>query len=534
MSVAENYKTKQRVDVLGRQNIIDKIIEILGVISSKHSCCTFALNGTWGTGKTFVLDMLMKQLWELHSDKYIVLHYNCWQYDYYDEPLVAIVAAVLDSLDEENQLLPVDLEEEVKAGIDLAKDVIKKVAVELLKNKTGIDLNEALNAAEAYQEKVDELKQAKTDERSFDEFYSFKKAIKRVQEEIEKLAKDRTVVVVVDELDRCLPTYAIKVLERLHHLFTGVENSAVFLAVDKAQLDKTVSGIFGEGSTDKYLRKFVNFELELDRGEIIGGFWDKYPDYCTLFDPSIIDTNFRFEHFINIIFSDMDIRDQELLMDKVKTAHLILFPDEKKDYSFMCGELMYAAIVTSRSVDLYAISRQQNNSDNYGTPTLEYSYDGPTSRKLENHFREVWSLKSPIEYSERFQENMDPKKFNFTEIDDSIILGGSAVIQELLRHYWNNLLRTIDSDKPQFITDFAFLPAPKGVSLTREKMLSFIILFSRKCKNGTLIKNAYNNYNNLEYIEKLFSQSANEWLASFANKNLNDLIAFKKMFDLLH
>ena len=32
--------------------------------------------------------------------RYILFHYNCWEYDYYEEPLVAIVASILDQIDE--------------------------------------------------------------------------------------------------------------------------------------------------------------------------------------------------------------------------------------------------------------------------------------------------------------------------------------------------------------------------------------------------------------------------------------------------
>ena len=40
-------------------------------------------------------------------------------------------------------------------------------------------------------------------------------------------AKDKTIIFVVDELDRCLPEYSIKVLERLHHVFEKTSNIQV-------------------------------------------------------------------------------------------------------------------------------------------------------------------------------------------------------------------------------------------------------------------------------------------------------------------
>lgn len=93
------------VDLLNRQAIVDQMIHLLDILSDSRSSCTFALNGKWGSGKTFVLNMLEQQLREYQDgEKYIVFHYNCWQYDYYEEPLVAIIAAMLDSLDEQTNL----------------------------------------------------------------------------------------------------------------------------------------------------------------------------------------------------------------------------------------------------------------------------------------------------------------------------------------------------------------------------------------------------------------------------------------------
>ena len=223
------------VDLLGRQEVVDRIMKILEIISEYKSSCTFALNGAWGTGKPFVLKMLMNHLWEYHSDKYIVFHYNCWQYDYYEEPLIALVAAMLDSVDDENHLLPANVRDKAKAGMELAKPVLKKIATNFVKNRIGIDLTDVVSTTKDYKEALDDEEQKRADSHSFDEFYSFKKAIGQAQDEICKLAKDRTLVVVVDELDRCLPDYSIKVLERLHHMFGVIENSAILLAVDKSQ-----------------------------------------------------------------------------------------------------------------------------------------------------------------------------------------------------------------------------------------------------------------------------------------------------------
>ncbi|MBQ7229279.1 MAG: hypothetical protein IJX04_00055 [Oscillospiraceae bacterium] len=437
------------VDLLGRQEIIDRIMKILEVISEKKSSCTFALNGAWGTGKTFVLNMLMNQLWEYHSNKYIVFHYNCWQYDYYEEPLIAIVAAMLDSVDEENHLLPEKLRDKAKAGMELAKPVLKKIATDFVKNKIGVDLTDVVSSVKDYQEALDAEEQKKAESRSFDEFYSFKKAIQQAQEEIRKLAEDRTLVVVVDELDRCLPNYAIKVLERLHHLFAGISNSAVLIAVDKNQLDQTISVTFGGNTnTTKYLRKFINYEFELGNGYMNSGFWGKYSDYFSMFDKSLIQTDFPYEQFVSALFSGVDIRTQERLMERVTTAHHMLFPNTKKDYSFMCCELMYIVFT-----EIYEF---QGNYPLYYKES--YDEDGKPGFKLglkpsKEPFNAIM-----ISFIDRYWSN------DFIKVTERysnhclmLHLSGDGIIQRLLIQYLK-LLPIALAEDPVFSIDFTNYP----------------------------------------------------------------------------
>lgn len=381
------------VDLLGRQEIVDRIMKILEVISEKKSSCTFALNGAWGTGKTFVLNILMNQLWEYHSDKYIVFHYNCWQYDYYEEPLIAIVAAMLDSVEEKTHLLSDVVHTEVKAGIELAMQALKRMGISLVKNKIGVDLTEALSAMDKYQEAIDNEKQLQADARSFDVFYSFKKAIAQVQDEIRRLAATHTLVVVVDELDRCLPDYSIRVLERLHHLFTGINRIAVVLAVDKKQLDNTILEIFGQHTnTTDYLRKFIDFELHLHSGRINED--NVMPKLINTFGSYFnLNQHFMFplEEFIASLFDGIPIRVQEKMMSRIRTAHDVLFPGETKDASFLCCELAWLVFYEFYGFTTNLPFYYKDMSDEEGIQGFKLSIQ--SENRFTTFFNNYWSEK---------------------------------------------------------------------------------------------------------------------------------------------
>lgn len=69
-------------------------------------------------------------------------------------------------------------------------------------------------------------------------------------------------VVLVDEIDRCLPNDQLKILERLHHLF-DVKNCAVIVAMNHSCIAKTVKTLYGTDGNE-YLRKFFDFVFKLD------------------------------------------------------------------------------------------------------------------------------------------------------------------------------------------------------------------------------------------------------------------------------
>ena len=164
-------------------------------------------------------------------------------------------------------------------------------------------------------------------------------------EVLRDLSEKYTLVFLVDELDRCLPEYAIKVLERLHHLTEGQTNIITVISIDKEQLESIVEKTFGFKDSEKYLEKFINFYIKLDFGDISEKALDKYADYISLFDKDIFKFDNPVEECIKGIFSGIDIRNQEQLVKKAMLAHNLLYGGKKKDYSFMCMELLLTVMI---------------------------------------------------------------------------------------------------------------------------------------------------------------------------------------------
>ena len=85
----------------------------------------------------------------------------------------------------------------------------------------------------------------------------------------------RPLVMVVDELDRCRPTFAIELLERIKHLF-DVPYLVFVIGIDEEQLKKSLKSVYGDIDTQNYLQKFIDVETtlpQLSTDDFIDSVW---------------------------------------------------------------------------------------------------------------------------------------------------------------------------------------------------------------------------------------------------------------------
>lgn len=336
-----------KIDILNRGEIVNQLIRLIENISDNKTTTCFALNGSWGCGKSFVLDMLEEKLEALQSEeicrnKYFIIRYNSWKYDYYEEPLMAIVSTMISEIEEKTKVF---LSQEQKAEVvGILKNIAKllcETADSIVKNKIGISPVQAVNIVREGKENGDKDYEA---EHQYDKYADFNKGLRKLKQLLQQLSQDFTIILFVDELDRCIPEYTIKVLERLHHLTENTSNIITIVATDKSRLSTGIKQIFGFEDPDKYLEKFMSFSVSLDCGTISKRIIDKYCDYIDLFDKNIFPFHESIEECLSALFKNIDMRTQEYIMKKVILAHKLLFT-EKKDYSFMCTEVLIAVMM---------------------------------------------------------------------------------------------------------------------------------------------------------------------------------------------
>lgn len=337
----------EKVDILNRGEFVEQLLRLMEHISSNKAATCFAINGVWGCGKSFVLDIFQEKLEQIQSeetytDKYFVVRYNSWKFDYYEEPLVAIVSTMIAAIEEKTKLFPDSEEKREILGMLKATGVaLLSIANDVVKGKIGVDVQKAYGVVTTGGK---EGAAAYESEHGYDVYFGFNKMIAKLSELLKGISQDYTIVFIVDELDRCIPKYAVKVLERLHHLIEGQSNIITVLAIDKPQLVASVGQLFGFKQPEKYFEKFINFEIKLDNGSVSELITDKYADYIALFDKDIFQFDDPIEECLQAIFKDIDVRTQEQLVKKASIVHRLLYTG-KRDYSFMCMELLTVVMV---------------------------------------------------------------------------------------------------------------------------------------------------------------------------------------------
>ena len=419
------------IDMLGREDFIGQLITIVEILASNKKNASYAINGAWGTGKTWILESFERRIREFYQEgttlnKYVVFHYNCWEYDYYSEPLIAIVAAILDQIDTLNLV-----KEEQKAAI---KEIIKEIGISLLENastivkgKTGIDI-------QAIQKKIEQINnetsKAIAENHDFDTYFKFREMLKQLSKTIALLAEDQTVILVVDELDRCLPEYAIKVLERLHHVFGDIPNMQVILAVDKNQLVQTISSLYGSNtSIERYLKKFIDFELSLHAGDIGNIVKGLYPQYHSCFSCQTLQSD-KADDLCSLILADIDIRTCKLIAEKSHLCHRILTSDNIIcDSSILCVELFLTVLKQyglKVSDAKNHFSEQNLFASNLFSPENNYAL-----KKLGSHY------KTPNGRSQYFHSN--PPGSPYIDIRDlfGLIIGCYRAVLGFNNEHWS-------------------------------------------------------------------------------------------------
>lgn len=224
------------------------------------------LSGAWGSGKTSVLELIKSEITERSKDidrKVLVIPTQPWLYDPAIGPKESLIAEVLGALGNEfNDEDPVG-----KAGLDAFKLLVRKV------NWSKAVKMAAKTAITMQLPKIDDVFGLVSDE---PESLDSQKGMAAFREEFETLLADPAlahlsrVVVLVDDLDRCLPDTVVESLEAIR-LFLSAKGMSFVIAADEDRVAEAIRQKLGtaapkDGDEDPaklYLHKIVQTTIPL-------------------------------------------------------------------------------------------------------------------------------------------------------------------------------------------------------------------------------------------------------------------------------
>ena len=273
----ENIKKTIATDVLGRNGSIFNFLKLIYSINTKS---TISIDGNWGTGKTFfvkqtelimnllnnpkgnetepeiqgVKDKIKNKLNELEINTYgntRAIYYNACEYDYFCEPILTIIADIIKN-NSNIEITNPNVKESIGEKLDKFASSFKFGVT--FQNKDGNAVGFEVQK-ERGEHKNSLIEKIILDKQLEDNF-------KSLLEEL-LVEKSNRLVIFVDELDRCNPIFAVKLLERIKNFFNDERFIFVF-SINLEQLQHTIKKYYGESFDGAYyLQKFFDYQLEL-------------------------------------------------------------------------------------------------------------------------------------------------------------------------------------------------------------------------------------------------------------------------------
>lgn len=259
-------------DYLNFGEVSDLAVDIL---STKNMLpISIGIFGNWGAGKSSLLKLIETKL-ECDEQDYIVINFDAWLYQGFDDARAALL-----------EVIAIRLVEEAEGDEDLvekSKSFLKRVnvfralglaaegaailsgiptagiayrTINALGNATNgindqVEYEEAGAIAKDLKNQASEIMKPKESKTPPQQIHAFRKEYEEILN-----ALNKPVVIIIDNLDRCLPANAIHTLEAIR-LFLFLKNTAFIIAADEEMIKSSVADHF-KGSSDRHQLDYID------------------------------------------------------------------------------------------------------------------------------------------------------------------------------------------------------------------------------------------------------------------------------------
>jgi len=264
-------------DFWDRKALADRLTDH---VSRINVGATIAIDAEWGAGKSWFVNNWKTKL---EQNDFKVIYLNAFNQDYIEDPFLTISMEIANALQADQATL-----DKIKSTIgDAYRAILPNLPMLIFQVAMGLigagklagelvdtfkDLQEDSGelgkaAAELLNEKLKEHLSAQVEN-----YENEKKSLDYFKAQLAEITSklDKPLVFIVDELDRCKPEFAIRLIERIKHFF-DIPKVVFILAVNKTQLEESINNFYGFSSTANYLEKFIDFSVVLKSGDLNSG-----------------------------------------------------------------------------------------------------------------------------------------------------------------------------------------------------------------------------------------------------------------------
>lgn len=260
----ENIKKTIEEDLLDRNK---KLVMLGKMLLNQDESLIISLDGDWGSGKTFFIKQFEYMIKNINSfpnnrvfcendkdvfkklkEDNLVIYYNAWENDDHDNPLESIMYTILNEFPNQKKQL---------IGFEEYKKIFKVFMEDIIKISSNGILNiENFNKIKSYEDITSSIITSEEKKKSFNNLID------------EILANNQRLILVVDELDRCRPTFSVKMLETLKHFYNN-EKITIIVVTNNKELTHTIKKFYGyEFGGSGYLNKFYDVVISLETKDI--------------------------------------------------------------------------------------------------------------------------------------------------------------------------------------------------------------------------------------------------------------------------
>jgi predicted KAP-like P-loop ATPase len=273
-------------DFLNFSSTADTVASIIRQANGRP--ISIGVSGQWGIGKSSMIKLIQASLrldtkTKATSEKYIFVEFNAWLYQGYDDARAALLDVIADTLEKEA--------EKRQKGVDKAKDFLKRVnwlrvaktglhalpllfglppvglmgeAFELMKKIgsggiqgiTQAEIDKAGALADKGLGQMGGLLKDKQEDSPPKEIQGLRNSFEETLGEL-----GVTLVVLIDDLDRCLPQTTISTLEAIR-LLLFLKNTAFVIAADDKMIKHAVKKHF-EGIEDDLVTNYFDKLIQI-------------------------------------------------------------------------------------------------------------------------------------------------------------------------------------------------------------------------------------------------------------------------------